>query len=185
MYDLSFPDRWFPKFISSGTYFLKCNLLRDFLLGLLFTPKYGGDMFLRNVGWLSSDHPEDRTLQSYVSLYNTRTSQNIRPLTLILYGCHTMVQPPNLGGGRGRITMSKMIVGSKNLHKRARYKQPMIPEWARTKTGTLLSWEIRNNVLLQTSSNSCTEASYRVARQTERINIVAGRILCKMKIFRK
>jgi hypothetical protein len=28
----------------------------DFLLGLLFEPEDEGDMFLRNVGWLSTDY---------------------------------------------------------------------------------------------------------------------------------
>jgi hypothetical protein len=41
-----------------------------FLLGLFFNPEDGGDMFLRNVGWLSTDYtaryiPEDRTLHEH------------------------------------------------------------------------------------------------------------------------
>jgi hypothetical protein len=33
------------------------SMLRaGFLLGLLFSPDNGGDLFLRNVGWLSTDY---------------------------------------------------------------------------------------------------------------------------------
>jgi hypothetical protein len=33
-----------------------CLLWASFLLGLLFDPEDGDDMFLRNIGWLSTDY---------------------------------------------------------------------------------------------------------------------------------
>jgi hypothetical protein len=47
-----------------------------FLLGLFFDPADGGDMFLRNVGWHSTDYkalyiPEYGTLQDYATSHRT------------------------------------------------------------------------------------------------------------------
>jgi hypothetical protein len=39
------------------------------LLGLFVVPENGGDMFLQNIGWLSTDYiPEDRIFQHCYSL---------------------------------------------------------------------------------------------------------------------
>jgi hypothetical protein len=45
-----------PTFQRSMCYLLAFCFMMVFLLGLLLNPKYGGDMFLRNVGLLSTDY---------------------------------------------------------------------------------------------------------------------------------
>jgi hypothetical protein len=71
--DLTFSQRWLWRILSSG---IKCRVVvrwkttevseerallatcfhSGFLLGLFFDPEHEGDMFLRNVGWLSTDY---------------------------------------------------------------------------------------------------------------------------------
>jgi hypothetical protein len=68
-------------------YLLACNAVQSvyhpsFLLGLFFDSENGGDMFLRNVGWLSTDYAtiirEDRTRRNHLG-------ENLKPFTLILF----------------------------------------------------------------------------------------------------
>jgi hypothetical protein len=65
-----------------------CRIHAGFLLGLFFDPEYGGDLFLRNVGLLSTDYmvsyPEDITLHAglYTSTNNYRSYAEQGNLTL-------------------------------------------------------------------------------------------------------
>jgi hypothetical protein len=59
---LKFNERFGEKNlqVASRTFFVLHN---DFLLGLFFDPEDGGDIFLRNVGWVSA---------VYTALYQRR-----------------------------------------------------------------------------------------------------------------
>jgi hypothetical protein len=61
------------------------------LLDLFIDPEDGGEMFLRNVGWLRTDYiPENITLQYWYGFDSLQTvSSQLRPIQAYWFGLHS------------------------------------------------------------------------------------------------
>jgi hypothetical protein len=74
-WDMRFSQRWLRRVVSSGIWrrVVRCSacclLHAGFLLGLLYSPEDRGDVFLPNIGWLSTD---------YSALYPRRHNSSVQ-----------------------------------------------------------------------------------------------------------